>query len=120
MEVSTLLLVAFRHRIEEPDLDSSLSRVASIAGQGVDPNAVHAAVGAALTDRYIRDPVQLGPGALQCHWHLELTPQGVEQVLALLRKHGKTIDELLSDAGMPDVLIGHADLSCRIAKAGGK
>jgi hypothetical protein len=103
MEVSTLLLVAFRHQIEEPDLDSGLSRVASIAGHGADPNAVHTAVAAALADRYIRDPVQLRPGALQCHWHLELTPPGVEQVLSLLRRHGKTADELLAGPDIPDV-----------------
>jgi hypothetical protein len=103
MDVGTLLLVAFRHQIEEPDRDSGLLLVAGIAGQGVDPNAVHAAVAAALADGYIRDPVQLPPGALQCHWHLELTPTGVEQVLALLRRHGKTADELLSGAGVPAV-----------------
>jgi hypothetical protein len=26
----------------------------------------------------IRDPVRLEPGALQCHWRLELTPAGRE------------------------------------------
>lgn len=105
MELSALLLLlAFRHRIEEPDLDSGLRRVATIAGQDVDPNACHAALAGALADGYIRDPIQLRPGALQCHWHLELTPQGVDQVLGLLRKHGKTADELLASAAVPDHL----------------
>lgn len=103
MELSDLLLlVAFRHRIEEPDHDSGLLRVATIAGRDVDPNGFHAVLAGALADNYIRDPVQLRPGALQCHWHLELTPQGVEQVLRLLREHGETADELLAGAGIPN------------------
>jgi hypothetical protein len=69
MELSALLLlVAFRHQIEEPDLDSGLLRVATIAGQDVDPAALRAALAGALADGYISDPVQLRPGALQCHW----------------------------------------------------
>jgi len=27
--------------------------------------------------------VRLSPGALQCHWHLRLTPQGMAKALAL-------------------------------------
>jgi hypothetical protein len=33
---------------------------------------------ACLRAGLIREPVRLPEGALQCHWHLELTPQGVE------------------------------------------
>lgn len=103
MELSALLLlVAFRHKIEEPDLDSGLLRVAMIAGQDIDPNALHAVLAGALAEGYIRDPVQLRSGALQCHWHLELTPLGVGQVLRLLQEHGKTADELLAGASIPD------------------
>jgi hypothetical protein len=105
MELSALLLlVAFRHRIEEPDPDSGLLRLAAILGQEVDPNAFHAVLAGALADGSIRDPIQLRPGALQCRWCLELTPLGVDQVLALLRKHGKTGDELLASTGIQDRL----------------
>ena len=31
----------------------------------------------ALRDGLIREPIRLPEGALQCHWHLELTPKGV-------------------------------------------
>ena len=99
MELSALLLlVAFRNKIEEPDLDSGLLRVATIAGQDLDPAGFHAVLAEALANGYIRDPIQLRPGTLQCRWHLELTPVGVDQVLEFLRQHGKTADELLADA----------------------
>jgi hypothetical protein len=102
MELSALLLlVAFRYEIQEPDLDSGRQRVATITGQDVAPNAFHAVLAEALADGYIRDPIRLRLGALQCHWHLELTPRGVGQVLGLLREHGKTADELLAGAGIP-------------------
>jgi hypothetical protein len=42
--------------------------------------------------------MRLPPGALQCHWHLELRPVGVDEVLRFLRQQGKTADELLADA----------------------
>jgi hypothetical protein len=95
---AVLLLVAFRHKIEEPDLDNGLLRVATIAGRDVNPSTFHAVLADALADGYIYDP------ALQCHWRLELTPHGVDQVMDLLREHGKTADELLLGAGIPDPL----------------
>ncbi|WP_428490803.1 hypothetical protein [Rhodopila sp.] len=95
--IARLLLVAFRHSIKEPNRENGLVRVAMIAGPDIDPNALHAVLDRALADGYIHDPVQLLPGALQCHWHLELTPQGVDQVLGLLLKHGKTAELLLAD-----------------------
>jgi hypothetical protein len=65
-----LLLVAFRNRIREPDPESGLSRFAELVGREVDPEAFSVALAHALTAGYIYDPVQLLPGALQCHWHL--------------------------------------------------
>jgi hypothetical protein len=31
-----------------------------------------------IAEGLVRDPVRLEPGALQCHWRLELTPAGRE------------------------------------------
>lgn len=105
MELSDLLLlIAFRHRIEEPDFDNGLLRVATITGQHIEPGAFHAALAELLADGDIRDPVQLRPGALQCRWCLELMPRGVDHVLELIRKHGKTVDELLASARIRDKL----------------
>ena len=97
MRLGSLLLIAFCHRIEEPDFDNGLMRVAAITGHELDPAAFHASLSEALTSGYIRDPVELLPGALQCHWHLELTPAGVNEVLKLRLQHGKTAAELLAD-----------------------
>ena len=79
-----LLLVAVRHRI---------------TGHAHDPNAFRTVLAEALADHLIHDPVQLLPGALQCHWHLELTPAGVEKAVKLLRESGKTVDEMLAGLG---------------------
>lgn len=93
-----LLLVAFRHKIEEPDFESGLLRVETIVGYELDPTKFHAVLAEALANGHIRDPIRLPPGALQCHWNLELTPGGVDEVLGFLRLHGKTADELLAEA----------------------
>jgi hypothetical protein len=99
MELSGLLLLAaFRYRIEEPGFESGLLRLATIVGHELDPTNFHAVLAEALANGYIRDPIRLPPGALQCHWHLELTPVGVDEVLRFLRQQGKTADELLADA----------------------
>jgi hypothetical protein len=92
------LLVAFQYRIEEPDFESGLLRLATIVGHELDPTNFHAVLAEALANGYIRDPIRLPPSALQCHWHLELTPVGVDEVLRFLRQHGKIADELLADA----------------------
>ena len=48
-----------------------------ILGESVSYDAFCDAVAACLRDRLIREPIRLPEGALQCHWHLELTPAGV-------------------------------------------
>jgi hypothetical protein len=42
----------------------------------------------ALAAEYIHDPVRLPAGALHCHWHLELTPNGVEAARRLQSVEG--------------------------------
>jgi hypothetical protein len=97
MELQTLLLlVAFRNRIREPDLDSGRSRFAEVIGRNIDPDNFRDALSRALEAGDIHDPVQLPAGALQCHWHLSLTSTGVSKVRALLQDQGKSADELIS------------------------
>jgi hypothetical protein len=79
-----LLVVGFRHRIREPDLYAGLARFGEILGQPIDEGAFRDAISAAIAAGQIHDPVRLPPGALQCHWHLELTPKGVDKARALL------------------------------------
>ena len=73
-----LLRTALRHWIDEPNIESGFQRFNSVVEQPVDYEAFCEAVAGCLRDGLIREPIRLPEGALQCHWHLELTPKGVE------------------------------------------
>jgi hypothetical protein len=75
---SLLLTTALRHRIDEPNIEAGFQRFAAVAEQTVDYQAFCDAVAACLRERLIHEPIRLPEGALQCHWHLELTAKGVE------------------------------------------
>ncbi len=74
--VRTLLELLPRERIVASDVDAGIALLADAAPVNATPGAWREAVGAALAAGYIHDPVTLPPGALQCHWRLELTPRG--------------------------------------------
>ncbi len=74
---SLLLTTAFRHVINEPNIESGFECFAALAGGAVTYDAFCGAVAACLRDGLIHEPIRLPDGALQCHWHLELTPRGV-------------------------------------------
>ena len=76
--VDKLLLMAFGHAINEPNIEAGFERFSALAGGSAGYDAFCDAVASCLRDGLIRDPVRLPAGALQCHWHLELTPAGVE------------------------------------------
>jgi len=80
-----LLLVAFRHRIKEADSGAGIAAFETIIGRKVDEGEFRDALARAVARGDLRDPVRLLPGSLQCHWHVELTPEGVNTVRALLR-----------------------------------
>jgi hypothetical protein len=75
---SLLLICALRHRINEPNIEAGFERFRAIAGDSVDYQAFCDAVATCVREGLVREPVRLPEGALQCHWHLELTPKGVE------------------------------------------
>nr|WP_294529071.1 hypothetical protein [uncultured Rhodopila sp.] len=72
-----LLLTVLDRQIRAPDADAGLSLLAEAAGGGASPSLWQAAVAEAVAARLVHDPVRLPAGALQCHWHLELTAAGV-------------------------------------------
>ena len=72
-----LLAVAFRHVIDEPTIEAGYQRFRDLSAEPPDENTFRAAVQEALRQGLIHEPVRLPEGALQCHWHLELTPRGV-------------------------------------------
>lgn len=72
-----LLLLVFRRRLIAPDQEAGLALLAGSGDEAADADAWRAALADALAAGYVHDPVRLPAGALQCHWHLELTPAGV-------------------------------------------
>jgi len=85
MDVRDLLLItAFRHRISEPNVDEGFAQFHAVVGKQVTYEAFCDAVASNLRDGLIREPIRLPEGALQCRWHLELTPTGVAAARRLL------------------------------------
>jgi hypothetical protein len=85
---SLLLTTAYRHMIQEANIEAAFTRIQATTDRTLDYDAFCDAVGAALREHLIREPIRLLEGALQCHWHLELTPQGVEAARMLTSPHG--------------------------------
>ena len=81
--IPLLLTTAFRHVINEPNIEAGFERFRSITGEG-DYEAFRDSVAACVREGLVREPVRLPEGALQCHWHLELTPAGVAAARALM------------------------------------
>ncbi len=81
---SLLLTTALRHSINEPNIETGFERFQAAAGQEVSYQGFCDAVAACLREGLIHEPVRLPEGALQCHWHLELTSKGAE-VARILR-----------------------------------
>jgi hypothetical protein len=79
-----LLLIAFRHQCRGADSAAGQARVETIAGRQFDAAEFAAAVRRLTTAGLIHDPVFLPAGALQCHWRLEPTPEGVAAVRAMI------------------------------------
>ena len=81
MELRALILtLAFGNVINEPDIEAGAARTAKLTGRDLDFDAFCDAISECIRDGLIRDPVRLPGGSLQCHWHLELTPEGVAAV----------------------------------------
>lgn len=72
-----LLTIAFRHRINEPNVEAGFARFLALAQEPVTCDEFHDAVASCLHVGLIHEPIRLSEGTLQCRWHLELTPAGV-------------------------------------------
>ena len=75
----SLLRVAF-HSDHGAEHRSRVRRFAIARRRRIDYHAFCDAVAACLREGLIREPIRLPEGALQCHWHLELTPKGVRRL----------------------------------------
>lgn len=87
--IETLLLVIFRYRILVADAGIGIETLAEIGHRNATPIEWRDAIAEAVRAGYIHDPVRLPAGALQCHWHLELTPKGVAAVRRLRATTGE-------------------------------
>jgi hypothetical protein len=96
-----LLLIAFRRQFREPDVGAGHARVEATLGRPVDAAEFAATLRRLVSEGLIHDPVFLPAGALQCHWRLEPTPEGVTAVQALVRESGKSVDELIASPPSP-------------------
>ena len=79
-----LLTTAFRHVISEPTIEAGFERITALTGGRLTEAGFRDAVATLLREALVHEPVRLPEGALQCHWHLELTPKGVAAARALL------------------------------------
>jgi hypothetical protein len=76
--VNVILVVAFKNRIVEPNVEAGFERFTSLTNGAITETEFHAAVANCLARHLIREPIRLPEGALQCHWHFELTPAGID------------------------------------------
>jgi hypothetical protein len=83
-----LLTVAFHHTINEANIEAGYSRFLALAGSALQYEAFCDAIAVCLREGLVREPIRLPEGALQCHWHLELTPAGVTAARRRLACHG--------------------------------
>ncbi len=81
-----VLATAFRHSIDEPTIEAGFTCFQALTNGALDYESFCAAISACLRDGLIREPIRLPEGALQCHWHLELTPGGVSMARAALTR----------------------------------
>ena len=75
--VAVVLEVAFRHVINEPNIEAGYERFRALSADALDEDRFRTGIAECLRRGLIREPIRLPEGALQCHWHLELTPAGV-------------------------------------------
>jgi hypothetical protein len=79
MDAKALLLrTALHHRISEPNIETGFARFCALSPQPIDYATFCDVIAECLREGLIYEPIRLPEGALQCHWHLELTPAGVK------------------------------------------
>ena len=81
--IPVILRAAWPGAVRAPTVEAGFDTVRTISGIDLDDGILADAVAGCLRDGLIHDPVRLLEGALQCHWHLELTPKGVAAAAAL-------------------------------------
>jgi hypothetical protein len=73
-----LLRIVGNRPIVADTMEEGLDLLIQLLGGDMARATVAAAVQQVVAERLAYEPVRLPPGALHCHWHLELTPRGQE------------------------------------------
>jgi hypothetical protein len=76
-----LLRVVLARPIIADTMEDGLDVLIKRLGGGISRATVVAVVQEVVASGLAYEPVRLPPGALQCHWHLELSPRGQEAAL---------------------------------------
>jgi len=76
-----LLRTVLGRPIAADTMEEGLDLLIQRLGDRTSRAAAAAAVQNVVADGLAYEPVRLPPGALQCHWHLKLTPRGQETAL---------------------------------------
>lgn len=82
MNLATMRPALLQRLLNQPIVADTMEDGLDILIQRLGGNLSRATVASAVqqvvADGFAYEPVRLPPGALQCHWHLELTPRGRE------------------------------------------
>jgi hypothetical protein len=92
--IASLLTTALRQTINEANIEAGFARFVTLADHYISFDAFCEAVAKCQRDGLVREPIRLPAGALQCHWHLELTADGVaaaRQFRAALKSNGQNL-----------------------------
>jgi hypothetical protein len=73
MDARQAVLVAARAGIRAESAEEGYASIRRLTATAFSDSELADAVAAAVAERVILDPVRLLPGALQCHWRLELS-----------------------------------------------
>ncbi len=76
-----LLRVILDRSVIADTVEDGLDVLTQRLGRDLSRTMIAAVVHDVVTSGLAYDPVRLPAGALQCHWHLELTPRGQQATL---------------------------------------
>ncbi|HWA78677.1 MAG TPA: hypothetical protein VG848_00055 [Acetobacteraceae bacterium] len=74
--IERVLRVVLNDPIDTDTMEQGLDVLSARLGVDTPQTVIAAAIAEAVRRGWLHDPVRLEPGALQCHWRLELTARG--------------------------------------------
>ena len=81
--IEILLRIGLRHFISAPTAEAAQAEIERLTATRLAPADFAITIATLLFRGLIHDPIRLEDQALQCHWRLELTPNGVAHARTL-------------------------------------